>query len=175
MFCIYPSSHERICKSSKIFVVSSRKTPHWKQNHRPSIQKCQYPDSLKISKVIALFKKGNKRLAQNYRPISLLDVFDKIFERLLHSRLIDFLNKMEVFFEFQFGYRDGHSTILVLTDIIDNIKQNIDKNEFTIGIFIDLTKAFDTVDHKILVEKLRHYGIRGNALSLLTSYLHNRK
>ena len=81
---------------------------------------------------------------------------------------------MKVFFEFQFGYRDGHSTILALTDIIDTIKQNIDNNEFTVGIFLDLTKAFDTVDHCILLEKLKHYGIRGNAHSLLKSYLRNR-
>ena len=135
----------------------------------------QYPDLLKVSKVVALFKKGNKLLPQNYRPISLLDIFDKIFEKLLHTRLVSYLNKMKVFFEFQFGYRDGHSTILVLTDIIDNIKKNIDNNEYTIGIFIDLTKAFDTVDHKILLEKLTYYGIRGNAHSLISSYLSNRK
>lgn len=139
-----------------------------------SMQKGQYPDLLKISKVIALFKKGNKLLPHNYRPISLLDIFDKVYERLLHCRLVDFLNKTKAFFEFQFGFRDGHSTILALTDIIDNIKKNIDNNEYTIGIFLDLTKAFDTVDHEILLEKLKNYGIRGNAHSLLKSYLSNR-
>ena len=120
--------------------------------------------------VIALFKKGNKHLPENYRPISLLDIFDKIFEKLLHTRLIHFLKHIKAFFEFQFGFRDLHSTILALTENTDNIKEKIDESEFTIGVFLDLTKAFDTIDHSILLEKLKFYGIRGIAHSPL--YVH---
>ena len=140
-----------------------------------SIDQGIYPNLLKISKVIALFKKGDKMLPKNYRPISLLDIFDKIFEKLLHTRFVSFLNRIDAFFEFQFGFRAKHSTILALINIIDEIKDNIDNDKYTVGIFLDLTKAFDTVDHSILLQKLPYYGIIGKAHSLLESYLSNRK
>ena len=139
-----------------------------------SMQQGIYPDMLKISKVIALYKKGSKYLPENYRPISLLNIFDKILERLIYKRLVSFLNKHNMFYKFQFGFREGHSTILALTEIVDNVKISIDKNEYTIGIFLDLCKAFDTVDHSILLKKLKNYGIRGVAHSLISSYLSNR-
>ena len=139
------------------------------------MQQGTYPDLLKISEVVALHKKGSKLTPENYRPISLLNIFDKLFERIIYKRLISFLNKHDMLFQFQFGFREGHSTILALIEIIDNIKKSIDNNEYTIGIFLDLCKAFDTVDHTILLKKLQFYGIRGVALSLLSSYLSNRK
>ena len=92
----------------------------------------------------------------------------------MHTRFVSFLNKIKAFFEFQFGFRAGHSTILALINIVDEIKENIDNDKYTVGIFLDLTKAFDTVDHKILLQKLPYYGIKGTALSLITSYLSNR-
>lgn len=140
-----------------------------------SIQKGIYPDMLKISEVIALYKKGKKILPENYRPISLLDIFDKIFERLLYKRIVVFFNKYNMLFQYQFGFRENHSTVLALIEITDKIKKHIDKNEFTIGIFLDLCKAFDSVDHSILLSKLKYYGVRGLAYSLLSSYLSNRK
>ena len=88
---------------------------------------------------------------------------------------MSFLNKHDMLFQFQFGFREGHSTILALIEIIDNIKKSIDNNEYTIGIFLDLCKAFDTVDHSILLQKLKYYGIRGVAHSLISSYLSNCK
>ena len=88
--------------------------------------------------------------------------------------MVVFLNKHYMLFQFQFGFREGHSTTLALTEIIDNIKNSIDNNQYTIGIFLDLCKAFDTVDHSILLQKLKYYGIRGNAHSLLSSYLTGR-
>ena len=140
-----------------------------------SIEQEVFPDLFKIAKVIVLYKKGNKCLPENYRPIiSLLNIFDKIFERLIYRRLISFLNKYKMLFQFQFGFREGHSTILALTEIIDNIKHNIDNNEYAIGIFLDLCKVFDTVDHFILLEKFKYNGIRGNAHALISSYLTNR-
>ena len=88
-----------------------------------SINQGIYPDLLKVSKVIALFKKGDRLIPKIYRPISLLDIFDKIFERILHTRFASFLNKIKAFFEFQFGFRAGHSTILALINIVDEIKK----------------------------------------------------
>ena len=133
-----------------------------------------YPQLLKVSKVIALFKSGVRHVTNNYRPISLLDIFDKIYEKLLYKRFVKFLNKYNLLFKFQFAYRDDHSASLALTDITDCIKSTIENNGYTIGILIDLSKAFDAVDHAILFEKLPHYGIRGKALSLIKSYLTNR-
>ena len=115
-----------------------------------------YPDKLKIAKVIVLHKKGRKDIMGNYRPISLLNIFDKIFEKLIYKRIIAFLKKHDILFQFQFGFRENHSTTLALIDIVDKIKQNIDDKKYTVGIFLDLCKAFDTVDHTILLNKLEY-------------------
>ena len=140
-----------------------------------SITQGTYPELLKISKVIALHKKGDKCNPDNYRPISLLNIFNKVFEKLLYHRFIDFFNRQKLIFKYQFGFRENHSTVLALTEIVDKIKETVDKNGFTVGIFLDLKKAFDAVDHKILLEKLKYFGIRGTAHDLMRSYLSNRK
>ena len=135
----------------------------------------EYPDPLKIAKVIPIFKKGDPSLASNYRPISVLSCINKIYEKILFRRLYNFLEKYNILYEFQFGFRQGHSTEHALVEIIDKIKQAIDNNELTCGLFLDLSKAFDTVNHEILLYKLDHYGIRGPALKLIKNYLTNRK
>ena len=135
----------------------------------------QYPDALKIAKVIPLFKKGDNTLITNYRPISLLSLLNKIFEKLLYRRLYKFLHKHNVLYKYQFGFRKGYSTTMALIEILNNIKIAIDNNKFVCGIFLDLTKAFDTVDHQILLDKLHHYGVRGQTNNLFKSYLSNRK
>ena len=135
----------------------------------------QYPDALKIAKVIPLFKKGENTLISNYRPISLLSLLNKIFEKLLYRRLYKFLVKHNVLYKYQFGFRRGYSTTMALIEVINNIKSAIDNNKFVCGIFLDLTKAFDTVDHQILLDKLDHYGVRGQTNDLFKSYLSNRK
>ena len=135
----------------------------------------QYPDALKIAKVIPLFKKGETTLITNYRPISLLSLLNKIFEKLLYRRLYKFLVKHNVLYKYQFGFRKGYSTTMALIEIVNNIKTAIDNNKFVCGIFLDLTKAFDTVDHQILLDKLHHYGVRGQTNNLFKSYLSNRK
>ena len=134
-----------------------------------------FPDELKIAKVIPIFKKGLATSKSNYRPISLLSVFSKLFEKLMHQRLSKFLEVCEVLFCMQFGFRTGHSTDHALISLTETIKSSLDKNRFGCGIFIDLQKAFDTVNHGILLKKLEHYGIRGTALSWFQSYLSNRK
>ena len=111
----------------------------------------------------------------NYRPISLLSIFDKIIEKLMHKRLYSFLDEHNILFNNQFGFRKNNSTSFALIQITEKIKETIDKKKYGCGIFIDLRKAFDTVNHDILLKKLEHYGIRGTALIWFKSYLFNRQ
>ena len=135
----------------------------------------KYPDKWKLAKVIALYKKGKHSLPENYRPISLLDCFGKILEKLMYKQMISFIKKHAILFIYQYGFREGYSTTLALIDIMDTIKSRLDNNEFGIGIFIDIKKAFDTVNHNLLFSKLEHYGFRGHSLQLLKSYVSDRR
>ena len=112
-----------------------------------------YPDLLKIARVTPIYKKGAKSDPSNYRPISVLSQVNKVFEKILHNRLYKYLSKFNILYEYQFGFREGHSTTQALVEITDKIKCAIDNKKLTCGIFIDLTKAFDTVDHNILLKK----------------------
>ena len=134
-----------------------------------------FPDVLKIARVVPLFKSGDKNKITNYRPISLLPVFSKIFEKLIHSRLDKFLDKHDVIYKKQFGFRKRHSTIHALNTAITQILNGLNNNRTVYGVFLDFSKAFDTVKHKILLDKLEHYGIRGHVHDLFRSYLTNRK
>ena len=133
-----------------------------------------YPDELKIAKVIPIFKKGSPNSINNYRPISILSSINKIFEKILYSRLISYIDQFKLLYKYQFGFRKNHSTEQSLIEFVDQIRSAMDNQHMTCGIFIDLSKAFDTVDHQILISKLEHYGIRGSALELFKSYLTNR-
>jgi hypothetical protein len=135
----------------------------------------KFPEQLKLAKVIPIFKKNEKYLTTNYRPISLLSVISKIIEKVMHLRVMSFLNKYKLLYCYQFGFRQKYSTILALIETVDTIQQDLENGFYVGGIYLDLTKAFDTVDHKILLDKLCHYGIRGHALSWFDSYLNNRK
>ena len=106
----------------------------------------------------------------NYRPVSILPIFSKIFERVIYKRLLSYINKFHILNDNQFGFRKDYSTSLALLQLYDKISSAIDQNKFTIGIFLDLSKAFDNVNHYILFEKLQHYGIRGKALDWFKSY-----
>ena len=131
-----------------------------------------YPNCLKIAEVIPIFKKGDRKEASNYRPISILSQFDKILEKLIYSRIINFIEKNDLLCENQFGFRKNSSAIFAINSIYDKFINNIDQNLCTCCLFLDLSKAFDTVDHDILLDKLyRNFGIRGKSLDLLTSYL----
>ena len=133
------------------------------------------PEALKISKVIPIHKDGSTQNLNNYRPISLLSIFDKIIEKLMHKRVYSFLTEHNILFHNQFGFRRNNSTTYALLQITEMIKESIDNHKYGCGIFIDLRKAFDTVNHDILLSKLEHYGIRGTALKWFKSYLSNRK
>ena len=133
-----------------------------------------FPDLLKIVKVIPIHKGGSTQDMNNYRPISLLSIFDKIIEKLMHKRLYKFLDENNILYDKQFGFRKKNSTIFSLIEITEKIKESIDNKKFGCGIFIDLRKAFDTVNHDILLKKLDHYGIRGNTNNWFNSYLKDR-
>ena len=135
-----------------------------------------FPDSLKIVKVIPVFKnKGSNLITNNYRPISLLSNVDKIFEKLVHKRLTSFFLKHNLFYNKQFGFRKSHSTNHTLINLTENIRKSLDSGQFSCGVFIDLQKAFDTVDINILLRKLELYGIRGKCNQWFRSYLTNRR
>jgi hypothetical protein len=129
---------------------------------------------MKLAKVIPIFKAGSKLLVTNYRPISLLSVFSKIFEKIAHQQLYDFLLSQSVIYGSQFGFQKGRSTLHSLIEIVENIRDCLEQRNYGCGIFIDLKKAFDTVNHKILIDKLEHYGIRGRSLDWFSSYLTGR-
>ena len=133
-----------------------------------------FPDMLRIAKVIPVFKKGDPLECNNYRPISLLPNIGKIYEKLMHRRLTLFLRQNNSLFSYQFGFRNSYSTTHALISISEQIRTALDNNKFACGVFIDMQKAFDTVDHKILLSKLEYYGIRGIALNWFKSYLNNR-
>jgi hypothetical protein len=133
-----------------------------------------FPNELKVARVVPLFKSGDARLVQNYRPISVLSVFSKIFERVIYIRLFEYLEKNEILSNSQFGFRKGHSTITALIVLIDKILAGFNKGDITLGIYLDFSKAFDTINHNILLRKLSKYGIRGIALDLLCNYLDSR-
>ena len=128
-----------------------------------SIECAQYPNGMKLAKVVAIYKKGMMHIADNYRPISLLSCFNKIFEKLIHKNLMKFMDKHNILFMYQFGYRKLHSTTLALIEITDKIKKWLDEGNDVLGIYLDLTKAFDTVNYDIFLWKLNQYGIRGHA------------
>ena len=123
-----------------------------------------YPDALKICKTIPIHKGGLTTELNNYRPISLLSIFDKIIEKIMHKRLYNFLSDHNILFNNQFGFQKNISTSVALIQITEKIKESINNRKYGCGLFIDLRKAFDTVNHAILLTKMEHYGIRGAAL-----------
>ena len=117
-----------------------------------SFSQGKYIDFLKISRIIAIYKEmGDNLMAKNYRPISLLPNINKIFEKIMHKRVYEFVEDKNILYELQFGFRMFHSTQHALIDITEDIRSAIDGNMFALGVFIDLQKAFDTVDHEILL------------------------
>ena len=130
---------------------------------------------MKIAIVIPVFKKEDNQDCNNYRPISLLPNISKVFEKLIKDRLSKFLEENKCLFSKQFGFRNKHSTTHTLINLTETIREALDNDEFACGVFLDFKKAFDTVNHKILLKKLEHYGIRGHAAKWFSSYLAERK
>ena len=133
-----------------------------------------FPSVFKTAKVIPVFKKDSKLDYSNYRPIFLLSNIEKILEKLMYKRLYTFLNKNNVIYNLQFGFRQQYSTSHALINITENIRKALDDGNISCEVFVDLQKAFDTVDHKILLAKLNHYEIRGVSDDWFKFYLSNR-
>ena len=129
-----------------------------------SFQTGKIPKFLKIALITPIFKANESNLFENYRPISVLTCFSKLLEKLMYKRFYNYVEKHQILSEHQFGFRRNRSTEHAILELSDKISKAIDKGEYTIGVFLDLSEAFDTVNHGILLKKLQHYGIRGICL-----------
>ena len=139
-----------------------------------SLNGSTFPDAWKKAKVTPIFKSGDKTNVSNYRPISVLPIVSKIIERAVHDQLYEYMSNVGLLSNCQSGFRPNHSTSTTLLDVQDYILKNMDTGYATGVLFIDLKKAFDTVNHDILIRKLEQYGINGNELLWFKSYLNNR-
>ena len=126
-----------------------------------SIQSGIFLDELKIASVTPIFKGGENWNLRNYRPLSVLACFSKIFERIMYNCLHKYLTDNNILYKKQFGFQTEHSTEQAIIQLVDQINSNFEKDQYTLGVFIDLSKAFGTVDHKILIARLENYGIKG--------------
>ena len=134
-----------------------------------------FPDNLKVAKITPIFKASESSSLFNYRPISVLPCFSKILERIVYNRLYKYIYKNNILYNKQFGFQKHHSTDHAILQLFEQISDSFENDKFTVSVFIDLSKAFDTVDHNILLEKLIYYGITGTNLHWFSSYLTNRK
>ena len=136
-----------------------------------------FPKELKIAKVIPIYKSGDCKTINNYRPVSVLPVFSKVFERrpIMYNIIFSFLNSFNLLYKYQLRFHEKHGTNMALIVLVDEILKALDEGKIVLGVFLDLSKAFDTVDHSILLKKLLKYGIRGSALKWMTEYLEERQ
>jgi hypothetical protein len=139
-----------------------------------SIQTGIFPQGWKLAKVTPIFKKGDKTDPGNYRPVSVIPVVSKVFEKIIYDQLFAYFNENNLLVQNQSGFRNLHSTVTALIEATSNWSLNIDKGMFNGIVFIDLQKAFDTIDHSILLTKLKYYGIDDKTITWFNSYLSNR-
>ena len=140
-----------------------------------SLSEGVFPTQLKVADVVPLYKCDDPVIFNHYRPVSLLCTLSKVFEKVMYNRLIKFLEKLSILYEYQFGFRRKRSTHLALITVVDKLTQAVENGEYVIGVFLDFSNAFDTVNHEILLEKLYHYGVRGCAQKWFNSYLTDRQ
>ena len=192
-FYLYPTANEEI---ENIIKILKPKTSSGHDNISPKTLKklytglvspCVYiinlslntgivPEAMKLAKVVPIFKNsGINTIMKNYRPVSLLPVLSKVLERIVYNRLFHYLMKHKIFSASQYGFQPNRSTEHAILELQDRIMKIMNKKECCVGVFMDLSKAFDTLDHKILLDKLYHYGIRGVAHDWFRNYLSNRK
>lgn len=140
-----------------------------------SLKSGTFPELMKIARVIPLYKKGDSESVDNYRPVSILPALSKILEKIMFEQMVEYLDEQEILSESQYGFRKNRSTDYAAIELVDRISQVLDNKKKAIAIFMDLSKAFDSLNHEILLKKLAYYGFVGNSISLLESYLSNRK
>ena len=140
-----------------------------------SIRTGIFPDIMKLAEVVPLFKAKERTYPENYRPISLLMTISKILEKIVYKQTYSFLQKYEILYKSQYGFRSSHSCENAITELVGHISKSKELNKYTVALFLDLSKAFDTLEHTVLLKKLEIYGIRGPLLDWYGSYLSNRK
>ena len=140
-----------------------------------SITEGVFPDEMKLADVVSLHKGGSTEYLNNYRPISLLLTISKLLEKIMYSRIYSFLDSKGLLFNSQFGFRSKHSCENAVEQLLSNVIKNNENSRYTIAVYLDLSKAFDTISHNMLLRKLHKYGIRGIALKWFTDYLSDRK
>ena len=139
------------------------------------IKEGYFPTELKLGCITPIFKKGDKYCISNYRPVCSLSPFSKIFERILYNRMLEFIGRNDIFSDTQYGFRKKKSAETALLDFTNYIYEGLSAKQNVGSIFMDLSKAFDVIDHSILETKLEHYGFRGIFLTLLMNFVRNRR
>ena len=139
------------------------------------VQQGYFPDNLKLGCITPIFKNGDKEKVNNYRPVCSLSPLSKIIEKVVNNRMVDFLDDFNIFSNTQFGFRKNMGTETALIHYIDNLQNALNGGKYSISVFMDLSKAFDVIDHNILATKLEHYGFRGKFLEFLISFVKDRK
>ena len=133
-----------------------------------------FPSKLKVARVAAVYKNGEKTILNNYRPISILPIISKIIERILHTQISEYFCNKKLLYSSQYGFRSGHSTELAAAEMVDRIISNFDNRKYYLSVYMDLSKAFDCIDYGILLTKLKHYGFSEHSLKLIENYLSDR-
>ena len=140
-----------------------------------SVEEHAFPDDLKLAEIAPIHKGKSKLDYTNYRPISILPIFSKVIEKLMYKRLLSFVYKNKILYPLQYEFQEGKSTELAFNTLLNKITESLENKMRTYCVLLDFAKAFDTVNHKILLKKLEYYGIRGTSLQWFESYLTNRK
>ena len=159
------------CLKDALSVLVSQLLYIFEQSYKLGI----FPDDWKKATIVPLYKGGLKENVSNYRPVSLLPIPGKLLEKIIHDNIMIFFEKNKLISDMQNGFRKNHSTLSSIVDFTSDIYNSINNKEITLAAFIDLKKAFDTVNHKILMEKLNYLGIKGKLLYWILDYLSNRK
>ena len=154
--------------------IGRQLSPHLTRFFNWFLENGVFPQILKIGSITPIFKKGDTRFFDNYRPVSTLPIFGKILEKVIYSRLYSFFSYSNIIYDQQFGFRKKHSTCHAINISVSEVLRNVEKKRHVLGIFIDLSKAFDTIEHEKLLAKLEYFGVRGTAHKLLESYLTSR-
>ena len=169
------SSHVSTYPSKVLKYISEIISPILSTIINMSLSMGVFPDKLKLARVVPIHKGGDETELNNYRPISILPILSKIFERIVHNQMINFFEKYNLLDDCQYGFRAGRSTTQAVMNHLDYVYECLDNGDVIMSIFIDFSKAFDCIDHELLLKKLELYGIRGVTGQWFRSYLYNRQ